>query len=193
MGRIFCIMGKSASGKDTIYRRLRELKPELGGYVMYTTRPMREGEQDGVSYNFIDADRLREYEQSGRLIESRCYDTVFGPWIYATIDDGQIDLESHRDYLVSGTLVSFKALKDYYGAGAVIPVYIEVEDGERLLRAVHREMQEAAPRYTELCRRFIADSEDFSEENISSAGIEYRFINNDVESCAAEIIRRLDI
>ena len=53
MGKIFCVMGKSASGKDTIYRRLMEA-PGLGleRIVLYTTRPIRAGEKDGVDYHF---------------------------------------------------------------------------------------------------------------------------------------------
>lgn len=44
MGKIFYIMGKSSSGKDTIYRRLLEDKElELRNIILYTTRPMRQG------------------------------------------------------------------------------------------------------------------------------------------------------
>lgn len=50
MGKIYYVMGKSCSGKDTIYRRLTERHPELRVVVPYTTRPIREGEQDGVEY-----------------------------------------------------------------------------------------------------------------------------------------------
>lgn len=51
MGKIFCLMGKSASGKDTIYSRLLKM-PELTlkKVIPYTTRPMRQGEIDGDTY-----------------------------------------------------------------------------------------------------------------------------------------------
>ncbi len=45
MGKIFYIMGKSASGKDTIYKELIEKMPKFHSIVPYTTRPMREGEK----------------------------------------------------------------------------------------------------------------------------------------------------
>lgn len=45
-------------------------------------------------------------------------------------------------------------------------IYIEVEDGERLARALHREGKQEEPRYEEMCRRFLADQVDFSEEKI---------------------------
>lgn len=50
MGKIFYVMGKSASGKDTIYKRLHSRMPELKTVTMYTTRPIRDGEQNGVEY-----------------------------------------------------------------------------------------------------------------------------------------------
>ena len=49
MGKIFYVMGKSSSGKDTIYKDIRKDLPELKTLTLYTTRPMREGEKDGAS------------------------------------------------------------------------------------------------------------------------------------------------
>ncbi|MDO4962341.1 MAG: guanylate kinase [Eubacteriales bacterium] len=188
MGRIFCIMGKSASGKDTVYREILKRQPELGTYVMYTTRPIREGEVRDVSYHFTDEKQIEAFSSQGKLIESRTYNTVYGPWTYATIDDGQIDLNK-RDYLIPGTLESFGRLKEYFGEEQVVPIYIEVEDGERLIRAIRREMMEAKPKYAEVCRRFIADSADFSEDNIKQAGISKRYSNNNIAECTDSIIR----
>ena len=187
MGKIYCIMGKSASGKDSLYRGILEARPSLRTYVMYSTRPRREHEEDGVAYHFTDEAAIEDFRQKGKLIESRTYSTVFGPWTYATVDDGQIDI-SKGDYLMPGTLDSYLKLKEYFGAGSLVPVYVEVEDGERLMRAVRREMEEAHPKYTEVCRRFIADAEDFSEEELKSAGIAKRYINDDFGRCLKEIL-----
>ena len=186
MGRLYCLMGKSASGKDSIYRKIKELNPKLLGYVLYTTRPKRADETDGVSYHFVNDDVLREFENEGRLIELRSYKTVYGDWSYATVDDGQIDLD-RGDYLIPGTLESYDKLCAYFGNEQVCPVYIELDDGERLLRALRRERSEKEPKYKELCRRFIADSEDFSEGKLEKAGITRRFVNDDIDRCAEEI------
>ncbi len=186
MGKIFYIMGKSSSGKDTIYKRLSERMPELQRIVPYTTRPIRDGEQEGVEYHFVGEDRLREMQEAGRVIEVRSYNTKCGVWTYFTADDGQIDLE-HKDYLVIGTLESFRALKEYFGEEQIVPIYIEVDDGLRLSRALERERREKEPRYEEMCRRFLADSADFSEENIRRAGIRKRFVNTELEQCLEEI------
>lgn len=181
-------MGKSASGKDHIYARLAAHE-ELGlkKLVLYTTRPIRAEEEDGKQYYFVDDKKLKEFQEKGCVIEARAYHTVHGIWTYFTADDGQVDL-GRSDYLGIGTLDSFVKMKKYYGEDAVCPVYIQVEDGERLSRALKREREQANPKYEEMCRRFIADQSDFSEENILRAGIWKRFQNIDLETCVQEIV-----
>ncbi|MDD5803454.1 guanylate kinase [Blautia sp. HCP3S3_H10_1] len=187
MGKIFYIMGKSASGKDHIYARLaahEELK--LKKLVLYTTRPIRAEEENGRQYYFVDDKKLEEFRSKGNLIEARAYQTVHGIWTYFTADDGQVNLEK-ADYLGIGTLESYVKMREYYGKEALCPVYIEVEDGERLARALNRERSQTTPRYEEMCRRFLADQEDFSEEKIKAAGIKRRFQNVSLEECVEEI------
>ena len=187
MGKIFYIMGKSASGKDKIYSMLladRELN--LRKMVLYTTRPVREGEENGKQYYFTNDKKLEEFRESGKLIESRSYHTVHGIWTYFTADDGQVKL-NEADYLAIGTLESYRKLKEYYGAENVLPIYIQVEDGERLRRALVREQKQEEPKYAEMCRRFLADQEDFSEKNIADAEIGIRFENTDLDICVKNI------
>ena len=187
MGKIFYIMGKSSSGKDTIYKRLLEDKGlDLCNIVLYTTRPMRQGEQPGREYYFVKEESFREFQDQGKIIEARTYQTVYGPWIYFTADDGQIRLEK-KNYLGIGTLESYMNMKKYYGEENVFPLYIEVEDGERLKRAIRREELQPEPKYAEMCRRFLADEEDFSEENLKKAGILRRFHNTELESSVNEL------
>ena len=106
MGKIYYMMGKSSSGKDTIYKDIRKDLPELKTLTLYTTRPMREGEKDGVEYYFVTDEILEKYREEGKIIELRTYQTVYGDWKYATIDDGQINLDEN-DYLMIGTLESY--------------------------------------------------------------------------------------
>ena len=187
MGRIYYIMGKSSSGKDTLYKEIRKDLPELKTLTLYTTRPMREGEKNGVEYYFVTDETLEKYDKSGKMIELRTYQTVYGDWKYATIDDGQINLIKD-DYLMIGTLESYVKTRQYFGAEILIPLYIEVEDGERLMRAIKREQQQEHPGYEEVCRRFLADQKDFSEENLIQAGITRRYLNDDKVRCKEEII-----
>lgn len=187
MGKIFYVMGKSASGKDTIYKRLTASLPEVKTVRMYTTRPIRDGETNGVEYFFTDRQFLERCRKQGTLIECRTYETVYGPWSYFTADDGQIDLEQGY-YLMMGTLESYEKLQEYYGRENLVPVYICVDDGLRLLRALNRERQQKTPRYKEMCRRYLADEQDFCQENLKRCGIEKQYENEVLDDCVEKIV-----
>lgn len=190
MGKIFYVMGKSASGKDTIYKELRRRLPRLKTVTMYTTRPLRDGEKDGVEYYFRDQDFLEQCRKDHTLIECRTYHTVYGPWSYFTVDDGQIDLKK-ASYLMMGTLESYERMKEYYGESVLVPVYIFVEDGLRLERALDRERRQHSPRYAEMCRRYLADEEDFKKENLERSGVKKGYENQDLDSCIQEIMEMI--
>lgn len=186
MGKIFCIMGKSASGKDSIYSRLlADETLALSRIVPYTTRPRREGEQDGREYRFVDEAAVQALDAQGKIIELRAYNTVYGVWKYFTVDDGRID--DSRDYLYIVTLEGYRKMCAYFSKARIVPIYIEVEDGERLQRAAARERQQKKPQYEEMCRRFLADAADFSEEKLREAGISRRFANTDMDRTVKEI------
>lgn len=140
-----------------------------------------------MEYFFVNEEKLENLKAEGKIIELRSYNTVHGIWYYFTVNDNQIDLEKDN-YLVIGTLESYAKMREYFGDGKIVPVYIEVEDGERLSRALLRERKQAEPKYAEMCRRFLADLEDFSEDNLKRLGITKRFYNEDVEKCIEEII-----
>lgn len=186
MGKIIILMGKSCAGKDTIYKRL--LADETLGLkkiVPYTTRPIREGEREGIEYFYTDEEGFQRLRKQGKVIEDRAYHTCHGLWRYFTVCDGQIG--DDRDCLMIGTLEAYEKLQIYFGGDRLIPVMIELEDGLRLQRALSRELAQERPKYGEMCRRFLADSEDFSEDRIEAAGISRRFVNDDLERCLDEI------
>ena len=192
MGKIFYLMGKSSSGKDTMFKKLIEDKAlGLKTIVGYTTRPMREGERDGVEYFFVDEEKMLSLEAEGKVIERRSYNTVHGIWSYFTVDDGQVNLDSDDKYLLIGTLESYEKVRNYYGKEYLIPLYISVDDGLRLQRALDRERQQDIPKYAEMCRRFLADEADFSKENIDRCEITVSYENVDLESCYKLICDRI--
>ncbi len=187
MGKMIYLMGKSSSGKDTIYKQLLKWDGEdLKKVVLYTTRPIRAGEVEGKQYHFTDEAGYEEIEAEGRVIEARAYCTYHGLWRYFTVDDGQIDLEQHN-YLAIGTIESYVKTAEYFGWDRVVPILLELDDGIRLQRALDRERQQDNPRYQEMCRRYLADEEDFSEEKIREAGIARRFSNEDLNRCLEEV------
>ena len=184
-------MGKSSTGKDSFYKKLMSDEAlGLKKIVMYTTRPIRAQEKNGEEYFFVNDETLVRLEAAGKVIERRSYDTIHGVWHYFTVCDEQIDLEQN-DYVVIGTLESFVASKKYFGEEVLVPIYIEVDDGVRLQRALDRERVQDKPKYKEMCRRYLADSDDFSEENVAAAGIEKRFENDDFEKCLQEMTEHI--
>lgn len=186
MGNIFYLIGKSATGKDTIYKlllqnSLLQLKP----VVLYTTRPIREGETNGIEYYFSNEKELELLRTQNKIIEERAYHTILGVWHYFTVND--IQFTSSSPLLMIGTLESFLAMQRYFGDQRVIPIYIEVEDGIRLERALFRERTQIKPNYEEMCRRFLADQKDFSETKLQEAKIVNRYQNIDLDICISQI------
>lgn len=188
MGKIYCIMGKSSSGKDSIYQKIIESGlPGLSRIIPYTTRPIRINETDGKQYHFCDEQKMQELQRTGRVIEQRTYHTIYGDWNYFTVDDGELNPD-RNSYLYIITLEGYLKIRKYFGKEHVVPIYIEVEDGERLIRAIEREKQQDKPKYEEMCRRYLADAADFSEEKLAEAEINIRFENQNLTDTIQKII-----
>jgi len=195
MGKLYVIMGKSATGKDTVVEKLQgRLREKYGKglrqIVDYTTRPVREHEQDGIDYHFATIEQLEQLKEAGKVIECRCYQTVHGPWYYFNVDDGQFDLEQ-EDCLLISTLEGYAQIKAYFGEEKVVPLYLEISDRTRMHRALEREDQQSNPKYAEMCRRFLADSEDFNDARLQELGIEERYSNEDLEECLQMLEERI--
>ena len=189
MGKIFILMGKSASGKDAIYRNLMaDTTLGMRKNIMYTTRPMRQNEEEGVQYFFRTEEEFLAMREEGRIIEVRTYETMHGAWRYYTADDGQIDLSASSTLMGGGTIAHFTSIREYFGGDVVVPLYIEVLPEIRLERSLKREKRPENRRFSEMCRRFLADEEDFAPEKLEAAGIKRRFENNGaIEDCIREI------
>lgn len=179
---IYYLMGKSASGKDSLYKKLVENIPSINNLVIYTTRPKRENEKDGEEYHFVTKEYLEQNKKN--IIEIRTYNTVYGPWSYATLDDGTI--EQNKKYLMIGTLESYNKLKKYFGEENITPLLIDVPNDIRYERAKKREIESKEPHFEEMDRRFKADEVDFSKEKIEEAGINKIYTNIDFNKCLKE-------
>lgn len=192
MGNILVIMGKSAVGKDTAYSELVADKDlDLKPVVIYTTRPMRDNEKDRVNYNFVSIEKYEELKTAGLVIEDRHYKTVYGVWIYFTVKDEQFNTD--KDIILINTLDGYKDIVDYFGQDRVIPIYLETDDNVRIERALKREKSQEKPKYSEMCRRFIADNEDFSEDKLNKLGIVKRYDSTDLEKSLTEIKKDIRI
>ena len=164
-GKIWCLVGKSASGKDTLFRAVASRgRPDLVPVIPCTTRPMRTGETDGVDYRFVSREELGRLQREGQVLEERTYQTIQGPWTYFT---PAFSLSDGRDRLLITTLDGVVSILGRYGPGRVRPVLLDVDDGIRFHRCVEREERQASPDYEELCRRYLADQRDFSPERLA--------------------------
>lgn len=158
---IYIFIGPSSSGKDTFYKYALE-KYQYNPIILHTTRPMRDGEEDGKTYHFISKEEMDKLEQDGKLIERRNYNTEYGVWSYATCISS-IDL--CKKYITINTWEGYQKYLDYFNdKNSILPIYFELDKGTRLERALERERNQKEPKYDELCRRFIADSTDYSDE-----------------------------
>ena len=90
------MIGKTASGKDSI---LSKLVTEHGykRVITYTTRPMRKGEQQDITYHFISEEEFKQKITEGFFAEYKTYHTQFGTWYYGTAIE---DLENTDDKTV---------------------------------------------------------------------------------------------
>jgi guanylate kinase len=79
-GNLFVIAAPSGGGKTSLTRALLERERGIRLSVSYTTRPPRPGEQHGVDYHFVSADRFAALKDSNQFLE---HAHVHGNW-YAT-------------------------------------------------------------------------------------------------------------
>ena len=165
MGNIYCIIGKSGTGKDTVLEEiLKNQVVKINKLVPYTTRPMREGEINGKNYYFVSKETFIEMDKNGQVIEKRSYDTVHGEWIYFTAVTNRNDSE---DYIIITTQEAIPAFFKAFGEDRIHVIYLRIDDKLRLERCINRESLEETPNYMEVCRRFIADEGDFDEDKIN--------------------------
>lgn len=172
--KLFVLIGKSAAGKDFLYQKLLERNPSWKPVIPYTTRPMRDGEEDGKVYHFVSTEEYDQMLYQKRVIECREYDTAYGIWRYFTASDDQIDASSDNIYLIISTLEGFISLRNWYNDACVVPLYIEVDDLTRVTRSLERQGCSTDPRILEIGRRLITDENDFSEEKLNRSGIHQR-------------------
>ena len=187
MGKIVFIMGKSATGKDTIYKKISEdMQDALKQIIPYTTRPIRSGEVEGVDYHYVEEATFQKLLEDNKIIEHRGYNTVHGLWRYFTVNDMVMNVDKY-DYITVGTLEAYESVRNYFGKEYVLPIMVVVEAGERMQRALTREKQQAQPKFEELCRRYLADNKDYSDEKIQELEITDFFENADLDTCVKAI------
>ena len=115
---------------------------------------------------------------------------VIRPSMDRGIISRQIDWDK-GDFVLISTLEGFEKISRFYGADKVVPLYIEVDDMTRIERSLKREKEQKNPCVSEVCRRFLADEKDFSEENLKRLNITDKIVNDSVENALREIFLRI--
>lgn len=161
--KIIALFGPAGAGKDALQEIMVE---EFGwhGIISHTTRPIRENEKDGVAYHFTTQYNFANMIKQKNFLEY----TRFNNWWYGTsinslsqneINIGVFNIDGIKTLLKDDRI-------------EVIPIYICVPDKIRLQRQLNREQN---PNCLEICRRFLADDDDFKNK----VDFEYNLIINE--------------
>lgn len=159
--KVIAFFGKSASGKDTIQKWIVSQYSDItSGIISCTTRPKRDYEIDGKDYFFLNNVEFGEKVLNGSMLEA----TSFNDWFYGTpiegLQEDKINIGVFNPAGISALLADSRL--------AVLPVYVYASDKTRLLRSLNRE---GNPDCREICRRFFADEQDFSDWDFSALTI----------------------
>lgn len=159
MRKIYCILGQTSSGKTTLEKELIEElsdKINIESLVSTTTRPMRDYEKQYDPYYFITESEFYELNRNKQLAEHTYYEVASGDlWFYGTLKE---HVQQEKTYTKVINPKGYRQLCEYFGKENVIGIYIRCDGKERLLRSLKRETN---PSCSEVCRRFLADKEDF--------------------------------
>lgn len=179
---VFAIVGKSASGKDYLAKMLVERIPSVKPIVSWTTRPKREGEQQGVDYRFVSTKKFERAKQQGEFIEW----AKFNGWYYGTPHDA---IAHDMAYVGVFNLDGLCSLMKHQDAYQVIPIYMDTPWHVRLKRSIKREGRLTG----EMIRRMSADRQDFADgryNNIKKLGraVSLTFNYHFVEECPDMVV-----
>ena len=176
------IMGRAGTGKSSLVSEL-----EKRGYEKIktcTTRPIRDGEEDGVDYFFLTDDQFRKYAQNNYFAEIKKYYTTEGEWLYGT---PKVELLSSDDksviILTPDGVRAVKPLLDSHGIQ-----YTVVLIGAKA-SVIKRRMIQRGDNMDEIIRRIRADDEDFED---CEEFVNYTLSNaGSIEDLANELERKL--
>lgn len=147
---IIAIIGKSASGKDSIIKEIaKQCSQDVALIQQTTTRPRRENENENA-YHFIS---IKEFQSNKDIIAT----TQFREWLYGT---DLKDLITDKWNIGVFTPSSIKQLQNHERIANLLIFYIQADDRIRLERSLAREPQGDV---LEMCRRMLADNEDFKD------------------------------
>lgn len=175
--KLYCLIGRSATGKSTIEKKLR--KYGFLPVVSFTTRPMRQGETNGVDYHFMTDEEANRMLENGQVLEYAEYNG----WKYGTLKQSiNLDNGSH---LIVVNPHGFKQLQDSLGKENVVGIYIHSPLWNLLKRSLDRQPNATENECKEICRRFLSDFDTFKDIDKLC---DIKVINIDVDNCVNYIL-----
>ena len=160
MENLTILVGCSASGKDTVMNRLIkefDVKP----VISYTTRPIRDCEQEGREYHFVTEEEFERMKNNDKFIETRVYKTVKGNWYYGLPKNG-INITDDNNYITildfDGLLELEKWLRSIGQIDKLTSIYVDVTEQNRLIRSLNREQNMTKKQVEEVIRRYYNDN-----------------------------------
>ena len=161
---IYCILGMTGTGKTTLAREVSK-KLKIPIIISYTSRPMREREQQDVDYHYVDNKHFDNNKDD--FIEMREYEVYDGSiWKYGYKKSDFSD--KNKDYLVVIETDGFKAFKEYFGRDKLKPILINSQIGDLYLRLQKRgdNEKEIERRINDDMQKFKIFSETEEHENV---------------------------
>lgn len=150
---LIVLTGKSNSGKDTIAKELQNRG--INRILSYTTRPMREGEQDGVEYNFTSDELM--FNNIDLFILLKQYKVASGQiWNYAFKESDFNNIRNDRYFVIADPFGATE-LKNMFPYDVFI-IQLIVGEYTRFSRAIKR-----GDNIDEVLRRLEADEQDFKD------------------------------
>ena len=163
--KLIALYGKSGAGKDTVAKATVSTHPEIFHFVTScTTRPMRDGEKDGVDYYFLTEKEFLRESLLGNLLEA----TEFNGWFYGS---SLIAFDKNKINIGVFNPQGILALQQHLDKIDLIIIEVTCSDKERLIRALDREI---APNCAEICRRYFADEQQWKDFPVVS---DFQFFN----------------
>lgn len=153
------LIGKTASGKDTILNKLIE-KYGYKKLITHTTRPMRKGEIQDKTYHFISDEEFLKKKENGDFLECNEFDTVEGIWRYGSAKEDYLNADENTVVILTPSGLS--ALKVYIARQKVdidiTSIYIYANN-----TTIAKRLKKRGDKKEEAERRIKADNDDFHE------------------------------
>lgn len=177
---ILILVGKTASGKDTILNQLVK-KHGYKKIVTYTSRPMRKGEKQDVTYHFISSQEFQKMIGQGLFAEYKTYNTEFGVWYYGTAME---DLKKTDDKTV--VILTPDGYRDIKGKvdGKVVSIYLYANNATIKKRLIARGDD---PKEAE--RRVLHDNDDFKGIENEVDRIVYNNESDTIDGAVQKILK----